>query len=212
MGARCQAVTASILCALAVVPAATAGEVDRSVCAFVLYQERDDLKESELAVDIAESHLVAAKSIFDVTDALWKQDLTERFRYLTDKHRKDVAVLDVTRQELLLERQEAFVEQLEILCSSPDKQDDAGREAAHRRYVQADCQRIEKDLAIAEIDLVYLSEFLANVRDLRENDVATHEQVALAEADVEKTRKRVEHHASRVQACIDSGAAAGQPD
>ncbi len=212
MRARCLAVTTSILCVLAAVSAATADEIDHSVCTLVLHQEYDDLKEFELAVDIAESHLAAAESIFEVTDALWKEELTERFRYLTDKHRKDVAAIDVKRWELMLKRQQAFVEQLTMLCSSPDKQDNARLEAAHRRYLQADCHRIGKDLAIAEIDLIYFSEFLANVRDLRENDVATHEQVALAEAEVEKTRRRVEHHASRVQACIDSGAAAGKAD
>ena len=111
-----------------------------------------------------------------------------------------------------MKRQQAFVEQLAMLCSPPDKQDNARLEAAHQRYLQADCHRIGKDLAIAEIDLVYLSEFLANVRDLRENDVATHEQVALAEADVEQTRRRVEHHAPRVKACTDSGVAAGKED
>jgi hypothetical protein len=209
MRARCLGIAAFILSAVPAVSVVTADEVD-PICALILHEERGDLEDWKLAVDLAESRLVAAESIFKLVDALWKEELIERFVHLTAKHALDVAVIDVKRHALLLKRQEAFTEQLAIICSPPgNNENNARREAAHRRYLQADCHRIGKDLAIAEVDLIYNNEYLANVRDLRENGVATAQQVILAEEGVENARRQVKHHAPRVKACIDSGAAAG---
>ena len=208
-------VAAFILSALAPASAATADRVEHPICVLILHQERVELEERELAVDLAVSRLAADESIFALVDALWKEDLIERLRYLSAKHDRDVAVIDVKRRELLLQRQDALIEQLAITCSPPgDKETEADRDArrkeAHRHYLQADCHRIGKDLAIAEVDLAYRTEVLASVMDLRENDVATRQDVIRAEERVELARQRVEHHAPRVQACIDSGAAAGE--
>ena len=203
-------VAASILCALIQVSAAAADEVDHAVCALILHEERGDVEDAELAVDLAESHLAAAESIFELVDALWKEELIERLNYLFAKHRIDVAVIDVKRRALLLERQEALIEHLEIICSPPgDKKDKVQLDAAHRRYLQADCLSIGKNLAIAEIELAYASEVLAGYRDLRENGVATAQDVILREEDVETARRQIAHYTQRVQACTDSGAAGG---
>ena len=214
MRIRCLGVAASILSALAPATAATADTIEHPLCVLILHQERVELEERELAVDLALSRSNAEESIFALVDALWKDDLIERIGYLTAKHNKDVAVIHVKRRELLLKRQDALIEQLASICPpSGDREIEvdrgARREDAHRRYLQADCHRIGKDLAIAEVDLAYLTEFLANVKDLRENDVATRQEVIRAEEQVELARKRVEHQVPRVQACSDTGATAG---
>ena len=210
-------VAASILCALAAVSAAAADEVEPPICTVLLHEERIELEKWKLSVDVAEARLGAAESIFVMADALWKDELIERIRYLRFEHERDVAVIDVKRRALSLKQQEALTEQLAIHCSSAgDEQDEATRNArreeAHRRYLQADCHRIGKDLAIAEVDLTYLEEVLVSIRDLRENDVATREQVIRAEEDVDVARRRVEHHTPLVKACSDSGVAAGDGD
>ncbi len=210
-------VATSILCALAAVSAAAADEVEHPICTLLLHEERIELEKWELSVDVAEARLAAAESIFVMADALWKDELIERIRYLLFEHERDVAVIDVKRRALSLKQQEALTEQLAIHCSSPgDEQDEATRNArreeAHRRYLQADCHRIGKDLAMAEIDLTYLEEVLVSIRDLRENDVATREQVIRAEEAVDVARRRVEHHTPLVKACSDSGAAASARD
>jgi hypothetical protein len=204
-------VAASILLALAAVSAPTAAEAD-PFCALVLHEERIELQETKLSVDVAEARVVAAETIFVMADALWKDELIERIRFRLFEHERDVAVIGVRLQELFLERQEALTEQLAILCSSPGKGDEAERnvrrEAAHQRYLHADCQTIGSDLAIAEVDLAYLEEVLVSIRDLRENDVATREDVIRAEEDVAVARRRVEHDAPRFKACDDSSVAA----
>jgi len=206
-----------ILALAASAPGVRASEASNPLCTLVQHEERLDLEQMELVVARAESRLAAAEQIFALVEALWKDELIERIRYLLFEHERDVAVIDVKRRALSLKQQEALTEQLAIHCSSPgDEQDEATRNArreeAHRRYLQADCHRIGKDLAMAEIDLTYLEEVLVSIRDLRENDVATREQVIRAEEAVDVARRRVEHHTPLVKACSDSGAAASARD
>ena len=196
-----------MLAALIVSLPAAAADSLHAICPLAVQQERVNREERELAVEIAEARLAAEESIFSLVDQLWKNDAVERIVYLISKHDRDVAAIEVKRRQLLLKRQEAEVEQLEITCSSQGSSADL--ESAHRRYLQADCHRIGKELAIAELDLAFLSEFLASVQDLRKHGVATAQDVIRAERDVEMARKRVERHGPRVQECVSSGAAAG---
>ena len=189
--------------------AAIADIAEHPLCPLVQHQVRVDLEERELDIDLAISRSNAAEAIFSLADELWKDELIERLRYLAIKHEKDVSALQVQRRRLLLERQKAKRDVYSRYCAVSGDGRAARIDEAQRRYEQADCHRIGKDLAIAEVDLVYLKEVLTSVTDLRENDVATRDDVIEAEKNVERARQRVEHHSPRVQACIDSGVAAG---
>ena len=214
MALRRIGLTVSILCAVVVTGVATADETVPSICPLILHQERVDGEERELAVDLAESRLTAAAAIFTLVEELLENDAVERMVYLTVKHDHDVAEIELKRQRLLLKRKEAEIDQYASVCSpagSDETEADrrAGFNDARRRYLQADCHRIGKELAIAEVDLAYRSEVLASVRDLRKHTVATRQDVIRAELDVDMARKRVEGQRRRVQECVDSGVAGG---
>ncbi len=214
MALRRIGLTVSILCAVVVTGVATADETVPSICPLILHQERVDGEERELAVDLAESRLTAAAAIFTLVEELLENDAVERMVYLTVKHDHDVAEIELKRQRLLLKRKEAEIDQYASVCSpagSDETEADrrAGFDDARRRYLQADCHRIGKELAIAEVDLAYRSEVLASVRDLRKHAVATRQDVIRAELDVDMARKRVEGQRRRVQECVDSGVAGG---
>lgn len=214
MGIRGLGMTASILVAVVASSIATAADGFDLICPLVLHQEQVNREEREIAVDLAVSRLAAAESIFDLVDRLWKEEAVQRIVYLAAKHDRDVAAINVKRQRLRLKRQEAESEQYAIACASVGSEEAVAdrRERfnqALERYLQADCHRIGKELAIAEVDLAYSTEVLVSVRDLRENSVGTRQDVIRAERDVALAGKRVEHHRRRVQACIDSGVAGG---
>jgi hypothetical protein len=196
----------SLLALSAPLSAEPADEGSHPLCMLARYEERLDLEARELAVDRADSRLVAAEQIFALVDALWKDELIERIVHLAAKHDRDVAQVDVKRQRLALRRQQAVVEIYESYCSTTgdEKARTRSLEEAQRKYLQADCHRIGKDLAIAEADLAFHTEWLASILDLRENGVATAQEVILAEEDVEVARNEVRYHQPRVQACIDS--------
>ena len=212
MEVRGLGVTASILSVCFVWSATTADEAAHPICPLVLHQERVYLEERELAVDLAVSRLAAAESIFTLVDQLWEKDAVERMVYLAAKHDRDVAEIEMKRQRLLLKRQEAEVEQYASVCSAPGSEETAADrrarfDEARRQYLQVDCHRIGKDLAIAEIDLTYRSEVLASVRDLRKHNVATAQDVIRAVRDADMARKRVERQGRRVRDCVISGVA-----
>lgn len=206
--------TASILTALVIPGVMLADEAVHPICPLVLHQEQADRDERELAVELALSRLTAAESIFTLVHQLWEEEAVQRITYLAAKHARDVAGIEVKRQQLLLKRQEAETRQYEIVCSPRGSDEPAADRQARldevlRQYRQADCHRIGKDLAIAEVDLTYYAEVLASMRELREGDVATRQDVIRAERDVEMARKRVDHRGSRLRQCVSSRAAAG---
>ncbi|MHC4429967.1 MAG: hypothetical protein ACYS0D_15410, partial [Planctomycetota bacterium] len=112
------------------------------------------------------------------------------------------AKLEAARSVLLLERQDALIEQCDLLYD--DAVSGGARSAYERayvRYVKADCDNLSKDAEIAEVDLAYRKEVLASVRDLRENDVAPRQEVILAERNVDLARKRLGSGRLRTESC-----------
>lgn len=184
------------------------------LCPLVLEQERDDVEEMRLQVELAESRLAEAEQILGLVERLREDDAIERIVYLAAKHDRDVADADVARQRLRLKREQASLEQYEVVCESARGEGSeadrrARRDRAQRTYEQAECRRIGTELTIAEIDLAYLQEVLESVRDLSANRAASKQAVISAEQDVDDARIRVEHGRRRVEACADSEAAAG---
>ena len=216
MTIRALGVAASMVSFLIASSAMIAEDAVHPICPLVLHQEQANRVERELAVDLAVSRLAVAESIFLMVDQLWEKDATERMVYLRAKHDREVAEIEVKRQRLLLKRQEAEVEQYASVClpPSPGSEESAGRQArrdeALRQYLQVDCHRIGKDLAIAEADLAYLSEVLASVRNLLKHNGATKLDVIRAEGNVEMAGKRVDRQGRRVRECMDSGVAGGR--
>lgn len=175
-------------------------------CRLLLQEERNEREDLELAVDLAASEAVATEEIFRLLEGLWKNDAIERLLYLRGKHSRDVTKLEHERKVLLLERQEALIDQLRLVCSetpSAELSEDerSAYDRAHARYSKADCGRLAKETAIARVDLTYSQEVLDSVRDLRENDVATRQDVILAELDVEQARQRLEQGDVRTARC-----------
>jgi hypothetical protein len=185
-------------------------------CRLLLLEERNEREDLELAVDLAASDLAAAEQIYQLFEGLWKADAVERLLYLRGKHSRDVSKLDHERLLLLLERQDALIDQLRLACSetSSEKLSQDERSAydrAHARYLKADCGRLTKETAIARVDLTYLQEVLHSVRDLRENDVATRQEVIVAERNVEQARKRLAQGGLRTARCPNELEAASAP-
>lgn len=202
---------------LAISPSGSLGDdPPRPICRLVLQEERDEREDLALAVELAAAELAAAEQIYELAEGLWKNDAIARLLYLDGKHTRDVAKLDHERLLLLLERQDALIDQLRLACGdrvSGELSQDERRayDLAHARYVKADCGRLDKLSAIARVDLAYRQEVLASMRDLRENDVATRQDVIWAERDVEQAGKRLEDGGLRAARCRQELEAINQP-
>jgi len=194
----------SILIALTLLPVAALAEVRPLICPLAVEQERRAIEEHEIEIELAESERDAAVAIFKLVDQLRENDAVRPIVFLAAKHDRDVAELELKRQRLLLKRQEAELAQYQSVCAGDSDAKRSDLEQASKRYLQADCHSIGKELAIAEVDLAYYEEVRVSVLDLRANNVATQQDVIVAERDVEMARKRVARHKGRVAECADS--------
>lgn len=199
---------------LAIVPlvASVAGAADVPVghplCPLVLDRIETRTEERRLEVVLADSRLEAAREIFALVDALWETESIDRTTWLIARHDRDVAAVEIERQRLLVRLDEAELEQYRLFCAPATGANDASERdrafaEARTRHREIECRRIAADLAIAEIDLAFHEELRTRVRDLRDNDVATRQDVIRAERDVAMARDRVAAHAVRVETCAD---------
>jgi hypothetical protein len=186
-------------------PPAAAQEGFAGLCAVLLHQEQTELEDLALTAQQDQTRLGAAEEIFMLLDELWHNDLVERLPYLGVKHRRDVAALTLERTRQQEARQLAVLEQYRLACSVPSEQGQAAgnggtiREA--ERYRAADCEVRTLDVAMFEVDLEYQQELLRSALSLRQNDVASRQQVLFAERDVELTQEELGLARRRAAAC-----------
>ena len=201
---------AATLCALGCLllspSAAGAQEGFAGLCSLFMQQTQAELEDLGLAVQQDETRFEVAEEIFALIDDMWQNDLVERLPYLAVKHRRDVAEVSLEQARRRRDRQRAVVDQYGLACSASPRgrqaPDDPGTiEEAHQRYLDADCELRALDVAVSEIDLEYHQEILESALDLRQNDIASRQQVLYAERDVQLTLKELELARQRAARC-----------
>jgi hypothetical protein len=177
-------------------------ETPHPLCRAAILEEQVELEEARLQTDLSRSELDSYIEIFKLIEDLWKNDAIERMLYLQAKYDRDAARLTVDKAVLLLQRQEALIEQYRLACRDASGESDA-IDRAHLRYRTAHCATLVKDVEIATVNLEFDRVLLASVRELRAGKVATRPHVIRAELDVELEEKRLATAKKRVGACND---------
>lgn len=183
---------------LSLLHAEPARSLPESACRLLTHEEQVELDEAALEVDLARSRFTAHEKIYGLIRGLWEAEAVQRMTYLEAKYDYDAFRLDRQRADLVLERQTALVEEYLLICAggSPDAID-----RAHLRYRRADCAQQAKAIEVAQVDLEFAEQFLASIRDLRQGDVATRQDVILAELDVELETIRLADARRRAETC-----------
>jgi hypothetical protein len=176
------------------------------LCRLVLETEQFDLEDDRLALDLARSNFAAFEEIYKLIEGLWRHEAIPRMAHLEAKHDRDAAELDLQRAHLIVERQEAIVEQYLRVCEAwmsgkSWKEDDEAIDDAHTRFRELQCAILAKDAEIAAVNLEFDRELLTSVLDLRAGEVATRQDVILAELDVTLEEQRLETGKRRAAAC-----------
>lgn len=177
-----------------------------ALCPLLLHEREAELDDLELEIRLDETQLALAEEIFSFQDGLWKEDMTQRLRYLAAKHHRDLARVTLERSKRRLERQRAVVDEYRVVCEADppghgEKEHEGTLEEAHRRYLAADCRVRELDVEVVEVNIGHHEETLKSAENLRRDDIASREQVMFAERDVEMMRRELEHAEQRVTAC-----------
>jgi len=201
---------AAALCVLGAIlltpMSAAAQEGFNSLCPLLLQQTGVELEDLAVVVQNEQTRLAVDEEIFSLVDDLWQNDLIERLPYLSVKHRRDVAAVNVQQSKARHERQQASVDQYRHVCltssDTEESPEDSGTiEEARERYFAAECRLRSLDVSAFEIDLEYQQVLLDSQMNLRQNDIASRQQVAYAERDVALTTQQLELARRRVELC-----------
>ena len=195
-------VACTAACSLLSATPVTAQEGFAGLCALFAEQNRVGLEDVELEVRQEEIRLAVAEEIYQLLEDLWTNDLVERLPYLGVKHRRDVARLSLERTRHQVNRQQAVADQYLHACTGQTESSD-GRslEEIQQQYLDAECEVRALDVAIFEVDLEYQREVLDSAQSLRQNDIASRQQVLFAERDVGLTVAQLEQARRRISLC-----------
>ena len=176
---------------------------DRSalLCRLLLEQARIEVGDHELAVQQAETERQAAAEIFSLVDGLWKKQLIERLIFLRAQHNKDVTHLAVAREKNALQRGLEERDQYFALCGGGDNPEGRSVDEAFRTYRETACDHRGLNAEISKVQLAFRKEVRDSVLDLRENDIATRQEVIAAERNVKLVRQELDNALARWQTC-----------
>ena len=168
-----------------------------SLCSPLIQEEMLQLEEFELEVELARAEFAARVRIFEMIDKLWENKVIERMIFLQSRYERDSTRLQFEAADRVAERQEALIERYRAACGkgNPETAPSTGR------YLRAHCDSLSKRVEAAKIDLEFDRQFLDNIHDLREGNVATAQDVILAELAVEKDEIRIADATRRLQIC-----------
>jgi hypothetical protein len=196
----------TVLLAVVCVTPASAQNVPTPVCEVTIYKELSELADARATVDLARSDFAAYEKILDMIKGLWDTKTIPDMDYLKAKYDRDAAKLTLEKNDLILERQGALVEQYRLICNGTmagnGNQD---RKIAIRKaflqYGWADCNALAKRIEIAANNLEYNRQYLKKIAKLRQEKFATNTQVVLAELDVEREEKSLADAKRRNETC-----------
>ena len=205
-GRRVTSSLCAVLLSLAAISPVYAQEGFDGLCSLFLQQQAIELEDLEVAVRMDETRLAVAEEVFFLLDGMWQNDLVERLPYLGGRYRRDVAAINLDRSRAQLARQQAATQQYRLACAAqPEPDDDAEAAAtadeAYQRYMTAECEVRALDVAAFEVELAYQEELLRSSVDLRQNDIASRQQVLFDERDVDLTRAQLEQARQRTVRC-----------
>ncbi len=194
-------VVIAVLLLLALVPCAAVA--DDAVCVALLEDERVQLQDYELDIELRQARLVAFEKIYALVDGLRQHAAIERLIWLEAQHDRDGARLELERARLILDRQQSLVERLRLGCTDSDGDRIQKIRDARRRYLQADCDQQAKAVEVAKVHIAFGQEWLGSIRALREGSfgTATAQDVILAELDVELEQLRLADAQAHTAAC-----------
>jgi hypothetical protein len=176
------------------------------ICPLVEHERQRALEDYELELALVESEYQARKKVFAMVEKLWAVRSIEREVYLDYQRLHDRTKVRAGRAAVRIEQQKSIVEQYQLTCGQVRGETTVGDiqeriESLQRRYRRIDCDLLDKDLEIAEIDYKYDAEVLSSTQTLVANNIKTKFQLVIEEFDLSQSKSRVDGFRRRASAC-----------
>jgi hypothetical protein len=171
--------------------------VARADCRVLLIEEsifRDQLVD-ELERSRIESE--STQQIFELLDGLWANQAVERLAWLAGKNDRDQTAIELRIHRALLDRQNARIARLELICGEASEGREDQLEALFREYEAAHCRVLAERVEAARAMVDYHREVLDSVRDLYENELAARQDIIRAERDLAISAGQFERASAR---------------
>ncbi len=192
------------------VPTTSAQAPDRSgldlICPLVEHERERALEDYELERKLIKSEYQSRRRMFDMVEKLWAVRSIEKEVYLDYKRLRDRTRVRVGRMSLKIAQQKSIVKQYELTCGQVRGETAVGdrREKInelHSEYRRIDCELLDKDVEIAEIDHEYDAAILSATRTLVESNIKTKFELVIEEFDLSQSKAQVEGFRRRANAC-----------
>jgi hypothetical protein len=176
------------------------------ICPLVEHERQRALEDYELELTLVESEYQARKKVFAMVERLWAVRSIEREVYLDYQRLRDRTKVRAGRAAVQIEQQKSIVEQYQLTCGQVRGETTVGDiqepiDSLQRQYRRIDCDLLDKDLEIAEIDYKYDAEVLSATRSLVANNIKTKFQLVIEEFDLSQSKRRADGFRRRASAC-----------
>jgi hypothetical protein len=176
------------------------------ICRIEIYEDQSALEDAKTAVDQAKLNFEAYDKIFSMIKGLWEAKTMADMDYIKAKYDRDASKLKLERNDLVLDRQTALVEQYRLICKATESKMGAPEKAnaiwkEYLRYRRADCDALAKSIEISATNIEYYREYLKKIVKLRDEKFATDSQVILAGLDLELEQKNLVDAKRRTATC-----------
>lgn len=200
----------TLACACLPVATAFAQAPDRRgldlICPLVEHERQRALADQKLALKLVVNEYESRRRVFDMVEKLWAAHSIEKEVYLNYKRLRDRTKVRVGRVSAQVAQQKSIVEQYELTCGQARGETGTGDtkekiDALQREYRRIDCELLDKDVEIAEIDQDFDAAILRATQTLVESNIKTKFQLVIEEYDLSQSKARVDGYRRRAKAC-----------
>ncbi|MAG32008.1 MAG: hypothetical protein CL908_14085 [Deltaproteobacteria bacterium] len=176
------------------------------VCPLVEHERQRLLEDSKVELELVENEYLARKKIFEMIERLWAAHSIERETYLDYRRLRDRTKVRVARLTIQIAQQKGIVEQYVLACAQNRGARTATLVSARVEELQAeyrrlDCELLDRDSEVAEIDREFDEAILQATRTLADQNIKTRYELVVEEYDLSQSKARSDSYRRRAMEC-----------
>ena len=175
------------------------------VCPLVEHESLRHLEDSRFGMELLENEYRARLKIFEMIEKLWLARSIEQEAYLDYKRLRDRTKARIARSETEIAQRSSMSTQYALVCAQVRGEviDEIKKkvEELQAEYRRLDCELLDRDSAIAEVDYEFDRAILKATRTLAERNIKSRYELVLDEYDLSQSKARFDSFRTRAKMC-----------